>query len=249
MLKRVVAIVVVVACAAGVVAYQATRPAKAPASPRVFVPSPRFFLDFSPSFRTSIADAYYLNMVQYYGEHVASDGRLDSLPAIVDLVTALSPHFIRPYRFGAFALVDAGRPDLSVKLLQRAFRENPTQWGFPAYLGYFAYQYGSGSKKQNDLAAARWYERAAAVPESPPYLLRLAAVLSGKGGELEKAVTMWGQVYAAGDKYSRQKAVDGLDRILPTDKAARMKAVAPLTDTMPKADLEALIAELFKGYK
>jgi tetratricopeptide (TPR) repeat protein len=164
-------------------------------------------------------------------------------------VTALSPHFIRPYRFGAFALVDAGRPDLSVKLLQRAFRENPTQWGFPAYLGYFAYQHGSGSKKQNDLAAARWYERAAAVPGSPPYLLRLAAVLSGKGGELEKAVTMWGQVYAAGDKYSRQKAVDGLERILPENKTARMKAAAPLYETMPKDEFEALIAELFKGYQ
>ena len=65
---------------AGVVAYQVTRPAKAPANPRVFVPSPQFFLDFSPSFRTSIADAYYLHMVQYYGEHVKGDGRLDSLP-------------------------------------------------------------------------------------------------------------------------------------------------------------------------
>jgi len=246
--RRVVAIVVVVACAAGVVAYQATRPARAPASPRVFVPSPRFFLDFSPSFRTSIADAYYLNMVQYYGEHLTS-GRLESLPAMVDLVTALSPHFIRPYRFGAFALVDAGRPDLSVKLLQRAFEENPAEWGFPAYLGYFAYQYGSGSKKQNDLAAARWYERAASVPGSPPYLLRLAAVLSGKGGDLEKSVTMWGQVYMGGDKYSRKKAVDGLERILPEDKTARMKAVATLYDTMPKAEFDALIAELFKGYE
>ena len=57
---------------------------------------------------------------------------------------------------------------------------------------------------------------------------------------------MWGQVYAAGDKYARQKAVDGLDRILPSDKAARMKALAPLYDTMPKADFEALIAELFR---
>ena len=248
MLRRVVAIVVVVACAVGVVAYQATRPAKAPADPRAFVPSPAFFLDFSPGFRTSIADAYYLNMVQYYGQNLRS-GRLESLPAMVDLVTALSPHFIRPYRFGAFALVDAGRPDRSVKLLQRAFRENPTQWGFPAYLGYFAYQYGSGSKKQNDLAAARWYERAAAVPGSPPYLLRLAAVLSGKGGDLEKSVTMWGQVYAAGDKYSRQKAVNGLERILPQDKTARMKAAAPLYETMPKDEFEALIGELFKGYE
>ena len=81
------------ACAAGVVAYQVTRPARAPADPQVFVPSPQFFMDFSPSFRTSIADAYYLQMVQYYGEHVNGDGRLDSLPQMVDLVTALSPHF------------------------------------------------------------------------------------------------------------------------------------------------------------
>ena len=248
MFRRAASVLVILACAAGVVAYQATRPGRAAADPRVFVPSPKFFLDFSPSFRTSIADVYYLNMIQYYGEHLES-GRLQSLPAMVDLVSALSPRFIRPYSFGAFALVDAGRPDLSVKLLQRGFRENPTQWGLPAYLGYFAYQYGAGSKQQNDLAAARWYRTAAAVPGSPPYLLRLAAVLAGKGGETEKAALLWGQVYVAGDKYSRQKAVDGLDRILPTDKAARMKAVAPLYGTMPKADFEALIAELFKGYK
>jgi len=246
--RRAVAVLVILACAGGVVAYQATRPGRATANPHVFVPSPKFFLDFSPSFRTSIADVYYLNMIQYYGEQLKS-GRLESLPAMVDLVTALSPHFIRPYSFGAFALVDAGRPDLSVKLLQRGFRENPTEWGFPAYLGYFAYQYVSGSKQQNDLAAARWYRTAAAVPGSPPYLLRLAAVLAGKGGELGKAVTMWGQVYAAGDKYSRQKAVAGLNRILPKDKTARMKAVAPLSQTMPKAEFDSLIAELFQGYK
>jgi len=73
-------------------------------------------------------------------------------------------------------------------------------------------------------------------------------VLLGKGGETEKAVLLWGQIYAEGDKYSRQKAVDGLDRILPTDKAARMKSVASLRDTMPRQEFEALIAELFKGY-
>ena len=45
-LRRVVAIVVIVACVAGVVAYQATRPARAQADPHVFVTSPKFFLDF-----------------------------------------------------------------------------------------------------------------------------------------------------------------------------------------------------------
>ena len=169
---------------------------------------------------------------------------------MVDLVTALSPHFIRPYRFGAFALVDAGRPDLSCEApAARVSARTRLSGAFRPIWAIFAYQYGSGSKRQNDLAAARWYERAAGVPGSPPYLLRLAAVLSGKGGDLEKAVTMWGQVYMGGDKYSRQKAVDGLERILPEDKTARMKAVAPLYQTMPKDEFEALIAELFKGYE
>jgi len=245
-LKRLLALVVVLACAGGVVAYQVSRPAAAPADPRVFVPSAAFFLDFSPSFRTSVADAYYLSMVQYYGEHVNGDGRLDSLPQMVDLVTRLSPHFTRAYLFGAFALIDAGRPDAGYETLRRGFAENPGDWRFPAYLGFFAYRYGQGNDK--NLVAARWYEQAAAIPGSPAYLLRLAAVLAGKGGEEEKAILMWGQVYMGGDKYVRQKAVDGLDRILPKDKAARMKAVAPLVDTMPKAELEALLAELFAGY-
>jgi len=245
-LRRVVAIVVVVACAAGVVAYQATRPARAPANPRVFVPSPGFFLDFSPSFRTSIADAYYLNMVQYYGEHVSGDGRLDSLPQMVDLVTRLSPHFTRAQMFGAFALIDAGRPDAGYETLKRGFKENPGDWHFPAYLGFFAYRYGKG--KIMTLAAARWYEKAAAIPGSPGYLPRIAAALTGKGGEEKKAVVMWGQVYLGGDKYVRDKAVAGLEHMLPKDKTARMKAVAPLYGTMPKAEFEALTAELFKGY-
>jgi len=247
MIRRAVAVLVVLACAAGVVAYQATRPGRAAANPHVFVPSPKFFLDFSPNFRTSIADVYYLDMIQYYGEHLRG-GHLQSLPAMVDLVTTLSPHFKRAYIFGAFALTDVGRPDLSVKLLERGFAANPHDFAFPAYLGYFSYQYGTGSKQANDAAAARWYQRAASIPGSPPYLLRLAAVLAGKGGQQVKAIDMWGQVYAGGDKYARQKAVDGLDRILPTDKLARMKALTPLQSTLSPKDFEALIAELFKGY-
>ena len=247
MLKRAAGVMLVLLCAAGVVAYQATRPEGAPSGARPFVPSPEFFLNFSPSFRTTIADAYYLQMVQYYGEHLRS-GALESMPAMVDLVTSLSPHFRRAYIFGAFALTDAGRPDLSVKLLEKGFAANPDDWSFPAYLGYFAYQYGTGSKRENDAAGSQWYRKAAAIPGSPAYLLRLAAVLAGKAGEDEKAVVMWGQVYAGGDKYSRQKAVTELNTILPKDKAARMKAVAPLQSTMPQAELEALLGELFVGY-
>ena len=247
MVRKAVAMLVVVACAAGVVTYQVTRPPRAPASPRVFVPSPRLFLNFSPSFRTSIADAYYLNMVQYYGEHVKSDGRLDSLPAMVRLVTGLSPRFRRAYLFGAFALIDAGQPGVSYEILKKGFRANPDDWRFPSYLGFFVY--GFASNKDKARIAADWYSKAAAIPGSPAYLKRLAAALLVKGGETEKAILMWGQVYADGDKYSRQRAVDALGKVLPADKQARMKALAPLVDTMPTAELDQLIAELFEGYQ
>jgi hypothetical protein len=245
-LRRVLVVLVVLVCAAGVVAYQVTRPARAPANPRVFVPSPRFFQDFSPGFRTSIADAYYLMMVQYYGEHVTGDGKLDSLPQMAELVTSLSPHFTRAYMFSAFALIDAGRPDVAYKLLKKGFAENPDDWRFPAYLGFFVYRYGSGEDK--NLVAARWYDQAAKIPGSPDYLPRLAAALLAKGGEQEKAVVMLGQAYLAGDKYAQQKAIDGLAYILPKEKEARMRALAPLYSTMPKAQADALVAELFKDY-
>jgi hypothetical protein len=245
-LRRALLVVFVLACAVGVVAYQVTRPERAPAGARVFVPSPAFFDDFSPSFRTSIADAYYLMMVQYYGEHVTGDGKLDSLPAMADLVAALSPHFTRAYLFSAFALVDAGRPQLGYALLKKGFEANPDDWRFPAYLGFFAYRYGEGDDK--DLWASRWYEKAAAIAGSPSYIPRLAAVLAGRGGDEEKAILMWGQAYLAGDKYVRQRAVRELDKLLPEEKGARMKAVAPLYDTMPEAEFNALVAELFGGY-
>lgn len=246
MVRRVAAVALVLACAGAVVTYQVTRPERAPADPRVFVPSPQFFKDFSPSFRTSIADSYYLSMVQYYGEHVNGDGRLDSLPAMVDLVTTLSPHFTRAYLFGAFALVDAGRTDAAYSVLERGSRVNPDDWRFPAYLAYFVYSYARNTDK--DLIAARWYEKAAAIPGSPDYLPRLAAALLSKGGDDEKAILIWGQAFLAGDKYARQKAVEGLEEILPEEKGARMKAVAPLYETMPKDDFDALMAELFKDY-
>lgn len=244
MLRRALVVIVMVACAVGLVAYQATRPGQAPANPRVFVPSPRFFLDFSPSFRTSIADAYYLYMIQYYGEHVTGDGRLDSLPAMTQLVTMLSPHFTRAYLFSAFALIDAGRPDVAYEILQKGFKTNPEDWHFPAYLAFFVYTYGQKGLAEDRVAAA-WYQKAAEIPGSPSYLPRLAARLLAKSGKRETSILMWGQAYLAGDKYARRKAVEGIRSVLPAGREAKLKALAPLSETMPKADFEALLADLF----
>ena len=112
-------------CLAGVVGFQATRPSKAAGGANTFVPSPRFYTDFSPSFRTTIADAYWLLTVQYYGEHVNGDRKLGSLAGMLNLVTTLSPRFKQPYLFGAFALVDAGQSQEGYALLKKGVEALP----------------------------------------------------------------------------------------------------------------------------
>lgn len=247
-MRRAALPLVALACAALIVGYQITRPERATSDPRVFVPSAKVFEALSPSYRTSIADVYWLQAIQYYGEHLTTDNRFDSLPAMFDVITTLSPRFTQAYVSGAFALIDAGRPDLSYKLLKRGFAANAHDWHLPSYLGFFASVYGDDPKKAAR-TAADWYLQASNLPGAPSWTASIAANLLAKGGAEKAAIMQWGQVYADGDKYSKEKAVRGLEKILPTEKQARMKALAVLVGTMPDSELNQLVAELFKGYE
>jgi hypothetical protein len=244
--RKVALAALLIACAACVVAFQASRERRALADPNVFVPSPRFFEKSAGSFTVPVADAYWLYTIQYYGEHVNSDRRLDSLPGLLDLVTSLSPHFRQAYFFGSFALLDARRADLGYELLKRGYAANPGDWRFPFYLGFFVYTFGKGEQK--DQIAAQYYQQAAQLPGHLPSVPRLAAALFQKGHDRQKAMMMWAQVYGQGDQYSREKAVTALDGLLPKDKTARMKAVASLKDLMSPLDFNQFIIDVFSGY-
>jgi hypothetical protein len=245
--RRIAALVVVVACVAAVIGYQSGRPAAATANPVVFVPSSNVYKHLSPSAKVTLADVYWLTTIQYYGEHVNSDHRLDSLPAMVRLVADLSPHFKQAYFFGSFGMADAGQPGAGYALLERGFAANPRDWQFPSDLGFFADRYGSGSNK--DSVASQWYADAARLPGAPPLVLRLAAELATKANSKQTAIDLWTQAYAQGDKYQRQKAVSALDTLLPSGKIAREKAVAGLESAVPKGLFAQFVADLFQGYR
>lgn len=253
MIRPLLRALVALVCMIAVVAYQVhegTKPAAAAGNPNVFVPSPKFYTDFSPSFRTSIADAYWLQMIQYYGEHWKTDHRFDSLPPMVDLVTTLSPRFKQAYFFSAFALIDAGRPDLSYAVLKKGFASNPTDWHFPFYLGFFTWTYASNKDRHHvALVAADYYSQAARLPGALPSVPRLAAALLAKGGAKQKAIETWAAIYGQGDKYSQQKAVAALDALLPRSKQERIAAVAQLRDLMPANRYGQFVAVIFKGYQ
>ena len=247
LLRRILVLAAVTACIAVVIVYQSDRPAAATPNPVVFVPSPGFYKNFSPGVRATIADVYWLSTIQYYGEHVKADHRLDSLPAMVRLVTSLSPHFTEAYFFGAFSMIDVGRPGTAYALLQDGFRANPRDWRFPFYLGFFVYTYAKGAHK--NAIAAQWYADAARLPGRPEFVPRLAAELATRGNETQTAIDLWTQVYCQGDKYARAKAVIALNRLLPTAKVARERAVAQLEPTVPRALFAQFVADLFQGYQ
>jgi len=245
--RRIAALAVVAACVAAVIGYQSGRPAAATANPVVFVPSSNVYKHLSPSAKATLADVYWLTTIQYYGEHVNSDHRLDSLPAMVRLVADLSPHFKEAYFFGSFAMADAGQPGAGYALLEKGFAANPRDWRFPSDLGFFAHRYGAGPHR--DSAASQWYADAARLPGAPPLVLRLAAELATKANGRQTAIDLWTQAYAQGDKYQRQKAVSALDALLPTGKIAREKAVAGLESAVPKSLFAQFVADLFQGYR
>ena len=79
---------------------------------------------------------------------------------------------------------------MAYEILKKGFKENPDDWHFPAYLGFFVYRYGAGEEQGSGGCA--WYQKAARIAGSPSYLTRLAAVLATKGGDQQKAILMWG---------------------------------------------------------
>lgn len=235
-------IAVFVACSAVVIGYQITRPTEERLIGQPFVPSPQFFLDFSPSFRATIADAYWLQTIQYYGEHVRGDQQYDRLEAMLDLVTKLSPKFERAYLFGAYALLDARLAQAAYDLLKGGYSENPSSWQLATNAGIFMYNYGAEDVRRAE--AAEWFEKAAAAPGAPLYVSRIAARLLGEGGETEKAMALWAEVYATGDEYSREKALAGLDGLLPPDPDERRNELAQVRDLMAPRTYDELLTLL-----
>ncbi len=242
LVRRVGLVVVFVACVAVVVGYQVTRRNEERRIGQPFVPSPRFFLDFSPSFRATIADAYWLQTVQYYGEHVGTDQEYDRLEALLDLVSELSPRFERAYLFGAYALLEAGLAQEAYDLLKRGAAENPDAWRIATNAGIFMYSYGEEDVRRE--RAAEWFEKAAATPGAPTYVARIAARLLGEGGEVEKATALWAEVYATGDKYSKEKALAGLDGILPHERHERRRALEQVRGLMELETFDELLRKL-----
>lgn len=117
------------------------------------------------------ADILWLRFLQVFGKKRNTAEEYEWIYHALDVITTLDPQYDYAYYAGGVLLTNlANRVDLSNRLLEKGFKENPTVWNIPFLLGYNHYFI------QGDAATAAEYIAAAArLPGGPAYLPGLAS--------------------------------------------------------------------------
>lgn len=209
-------------------------PEKPVAAETLYFTSGKALRQMTRGYNALAADLYWIRAIQYYGgvklrlvdapRTPAPDGELPAeyelLYPLLDLTTTLDPRFNIAYRFGAIFLAEpypggAGRPDLAIALLEKGLAARPDKWEYMQDIGFVHYWW-----RQDYAEAARWFERAAAVPGAPWWLRSLAAVTLAEGGDRRSSRLMWETIrqsaeieWLRNDAERRLRQLHALDQI------------------------------------
>ena len=192
------------------------------------------------TFDALAADLYWIRAIQHYGRDVAAERRgrprPDSfalLQPLLDLTTTLDPHFSIAYRFGSIFLAMSppegpGRPDQAIALLEKGLAANPDRWQY-AYDLAFVHYWNTG----DFLEAARWFERAAAMPGAPDWIQPFTALTYAQGGRREDARAMLAGLRESPEPYVRNAAERGLKQLTALDD---LDALADVVEAFRQAN-------------
>jgi tetratricopeptide (TPR) repeat protein len=175
------------------------------------------------------ADTYWIRAIQNYGRDRRSSrpDRFALLYPLLDLTTTLDPRFNVAYRFGAIFLSvpppdGPGRPELAIALLEKGLRHNPARWQYAHDIAFIHYWY-TGDDEQ----AARWFERAGAMPRAPEWIAPMAAATRARGGDRAGARRILEELLqTASEKYTKDAAQRGLLQLQALDAIDELQALA-----------------------
>jgi len=189
----------------------------------LYVRSPAALQRMALSYKSILADVYWIRAVQLYGDTKlgrTADRSYSLLFPLLELTTTLDPYFNVAYQFGALFLAEAppggpGRPDLAITLLQRGLEAQPNDWHLAQAIGFVHYW-----SHQDYATAADWFGRASRQPGAPTWMGPLAAVTLAEGGNRKASRLLWQQIRAtAEDDWFRNEAdrrlkqLDAMDQV------------------------------------
>ena len=157
----------------------------------LYFPSSRVVKLLSAGNELMVADFLWLRMIQYYAFHMHTDRNYEYLFPITDRITDLDPRFVYPYTFGALLLAhDASDSVNSIRLLDKAKRNNPGHWEFPYMKGFILYVFFRRSEE-----AVEEFLESSRMPNAWDGALRYAAFISRREGRDEVSKMMWRDIY------------------------------------------------------
>ena len=180
------------------------------------------------SFDAMAADIYWIRTIQHYGRDRKAAARPDRFALVyplLDLTTTLDPYFNIAYRLGwIFLSMPApdgpGRTDLAIQLLEKGLRARPDRWHYAYDAGFVHYWYTGDFSE-----AARWFERAASMPNAPVWLKPLAATARAQGGDRGEARRMLASLLESQEQYIRAAAERGLAQLQALDAIDELEKI------------------------
>lgn len=196
----------------------------------LYVRSPEALGRLALSYRSLLADVYWIRAVQHYGRTKLSTDpgakTYSLLYPLLDLTISLDPDLTIAYHFGSHFLSEPppggpGRPDQAIALLEKGLRAEPDNWRFIQAIGFVHYWW-----YQDFLKAAEWFTRASEVPGAPAWMAPLAAVTLAEGGSRDASRLLWQQVAAtANEGWFQSEAARRLMQLDALDQLDALRAV------------------------
>ncbi|WP_242395106.1 tetratricopeptide repeat protein [Anaeromyxobacter oryzisoli] len=198
-----------------------------------YVPRGEALRFLSPGVRLSIADAFWLDTVQYVGDPRGRQRGFEKLYPLVDLVTDLDPGHGYAYQTAGIVLSAQGRLDEADRILNKGMGSGrPNWWTYPFYVAFNHYFY------RGDYAeAARWARIAARTPGASPNIAHLALALEVKSGSPDDAVAFLQELRGVAKDEKTAEALDEQYRLalLQRDFARLDAAVAAYRERTGRA--------------
>ena len=194
----------------------------------LYVRSPAAMKRMTAGFNALAADVYWIRALQHYGGDRLSGqpqgARFQLLYPLLDMTTTLDPYFGIAYRFGAIFLGEEypggpGRPDEAVALLRKAIVAMPAKWQYYHDIAFVYYW-----RLHDYQSAAEWFQRAAAQPNAPNWLMPVAASMLAQGHDRVSARFLWQQILTSEEPWLRRAAERALLQLRALDQIDTIEA-------------------------
>jgi hypothetical protein len=196
----------------------------------LYVRSPEVMARAALSYRSLLADVYWIRALQHYGGTKRAEGgdkRYDLLFPLLDLTTSLDPKFNIAYRFGSIFLTEPppggpGRGDLAIRLLEKGLASQPQRWEYAQDIGFVYY------RARDYTSAANWFHRSSEVPGAPGWMKQLEATTRAKGGDRQTSRMLWtALLQSAGSEqeWLRKEAARRLTQLDALDNIDELQAI------------------------